>query len=209
MTIKTHFDLYGLNGNKNTNEKTLVESLVTEAIQLYGMDVKYIPRTLVKEDELFGEDVLSTFDTAYAIEMYLENIDQWHGEGDFLKRQGYSVSDEGTLHVSRTRFFEETGMPFPIEGDLIYFPLTQGLFEIKFVENEQQFYPSGTLPSFKLTIELISYSSERVNTGDPNIDSVANIDQITGVDPSDKSSSIETEADSILDFDEENPFGTY
>jgi len=208
MTTKTCFDFHGLKGT-NTCEQDLINNLVAEAIQMFGFDVKYLPRTLIKEDKLFGEDVLSMFDTAYTIEIYMENVDGFEGEAEFMKKFGLSVGDQATLIVSRPRFTEITTMPKPLEGDLIHFPFNDSLFEIKFVEDEQQFYPAGTLPQYKLTIETFVYSSERFTTGDTEIDDVSDIDQVLGTDPSSKNDDIETEADSILDFTETNPFGDY
>lgn len=215
MTIKSHFNLYGLNpeDGSNNNEQTLIKDLVAEAIQMYGIDVQYLPRTLQKEDTLFGEDILSSFDNAYTIEMYIQNVEGYEGEGEFLKNFGLSVGDQGTLVVSSPRFTTETTMAKPLEGDLIYFPLSKGLFEIKFVEDEKQFYPAGSLPQYVLTVELFTYSSEDFNTTIPEIDIISDVDQdpLTAGpgDPSDSSDDIESEAASFLDFSEDNPWGNY
>ena len=56
-------------------EQHLYEDLMIEQLKIYGQDVFYIPRTLVKEDSLFGEDTLSKFDDAYQIEKYFENAE--------------------------------------------------------------------------------------------------------------------------------------
>lgn len=173
--INPLFDLYGLNGGINQNEQNLVKDLVSEAISIMGISVKYLPRTLQKEDKLFGEDVLSSFTTTYDIPMYIENIDGFEGENEFLKNFGLTVNDKATLIVSTPIFNQITSMTKPLEGDLIYFPLGDTLFEIKFVEDEKQFYPSGTLPQYKLEVELFQYSSEDILTGDPNIDDIINI----------------------------------
>lgn len=172
MTIKSHFDLYGLNGALNNNEKQLVKDLVAESIQMMGMDITYMPRTLQKEDSIFGEDVLSSFTTTYTIEMYLENVDGFEGENEFLQKFGLTVNDKATLIVSSDRFTAVTGMTKPLEGDLLYFPLSGGIFEIKFVQDEKQFYPNGTLPQYKLDIELFVYSAEDIDTGITAIDDV-------------------------------------
>ena len=134
----------------------------------------YIPRTLVNEDELFGEDTISKFTEGNAIEMYIESVDGFEGEGDFISKFGLEIKDTMSLIVSRKRFEEQLGhvATRPREGDLIFFPLSKGLFEIKFVEHENPFYQLGKLYTFKLSCELFSYSQEEIDTGFSEIDSL-------------------------------------
>lgn len=172
--INPFLDLYGLNGEVNSNEQQLVKNLVAEAISNIGILITYLPRTLQKEDALFGEDVLSSFTTVYNIPMYLENVDGFDGENEFLQKFGMTVNDKATMIVSTDKFKEITGMEKPLEGDLLYFPLSGGIFEIKFVEDEKQFYPLGILPQYKLEIELFVYSSEDIDTGITAIDDIIN-----------------------------------
>jgi len=136
-----------------------------------------MPRTLVKEDLLFQEDTLSEFDFAYPIEMYVKSVDGFEGDGDFLSKFGLEIRDEMVLTVSRRRFAEEIepidttdGAARPVEGDLIYFPLNQKLFEVKFVEHEAIFYQMGGLQTYDLRVELFEYSHESFDTGIPSID---------------------------------------
>lgn len=210
MTVNKYFNVGGLNLD-NTNEQTLIQDLTAESIQINGIDVLYLPRTMQKEDTLFGEDVLSAFNANFPIEMYIESVDSFDGEGDVLEKFGLSIKDEVNLLVSTPRFLEVVGFAKPKEGDLIYFPLSKGLFEIRFVEDEQPFFPLGTLPTFKLRCELFDYSSETFATGEPVLDDMpGDIDpQLGGIDPYDNSDDIETEGDSYVDFTESNPFGTF
>jgi hypothetical protein len=137
----------------------------------------YIPRTLVGKDEILGEDRLSEFKSAYPIEMYLENVTGFEGQGAFIQKFGLMMEQTATLTVARRRWeqligrFGQTIIPNrPCEGDLLYFPLTKGLFEIKFVKHQDPFYQLGKLYVFTLEVELFQYSSEHIDTGVKEID---------------------------------------
>lgn len=164
------------------SERDLYEDLVIEQIKIYGQDLKYMPRTLVNRDELFGEDVSSKFDDAYTVEMYIANVEGFEGDGDLYSKFGIRVTDQATFIVSRKRWTEEVDDNAdliregrPNEGDLIYFPLTKKLFEIKFVEYKKPFYqlknPYGAFV-YELRCELFEYSDEQINTGDTEIDAI-------------------------------------
>lgn len=160
-----------------STEQQLYEDLVVESLRFYGHDVFYLPREVVEEDELFNEDVQSKFGDAYGVEMYIENTDGFEGDGDLMSKFGIEVRDTATFVISlRTweRFISLDGNLAtslrPNEGDLIYFPLTNSMFEIKFVEHEDPFYQVGKLFVFKLRCELFEYSGEDFDTGDGNID---------------------------------------
>lgn len=159
------------------SEQHLVEDLIIESLRMYGNEVYYIPRTLVSKDEILGEDRLSEFKTAFPIEMYFENIDNFAGQGAFIQKFGLMVEQSATLVVARRRWDQFIGrykvsiLPHrPAEGDLIYFPLSKGLFEIKFVQHQDPFYQLGKLYVYKLQVELFQYSSERIDTGVSDID---------------------------------------
>jgi hypothetical protein len=153
-------------------EQELINSLTSEVIQIHGLDVFYIPRTLVKEDVLLGEDVLSKFSTAYEIEMYLKGTEGFGGEGDLVSKFGLDVRDEVIFTVHKDRFELATDMVKPLEGDLVFLPINKGLFEIKFVEHEQPFYQAGKNYSFDITCELYQYSEEQLETGITDIDNI-------------------------------------
>jgi hypothetical protein len=172
------------NNHAFTQEQNLIEDLIIESIKIYGIEVYYMPRTLVKEDMLFGEDTLSKFEGAYPVEMYIKSVDGFTGDGDFLSKFGLEIRDEMVLTVARRRFGEEInpedttpvneteGIARPSEGDLIYFPLNGKVFEIKFVEHEAIFYQMGSLQTFDLTLELFEYSHEKIDTGITDIDAI-------------------------------------
>lgn len=162
-----------------SQEQNLIEDLIIESIKIYGFDCYYLPRTLVAEDSLFGEDTLSKFDDAYLIEMYIKSVDGFEGEGDFLSKFNIEIRDEMVLTVSQRRFGEEVEVQDttedigrPSEGDLIYFPLNNKIFEVKFVEHEAIFYQMGSLQTYDLRCELFEYSHERLDTGIGVIDGI-------------------------------------
>lgn len=154
-----------------TSEQTVVENLIIECLQIYGQELFYIPRTLVSKDEILGEDRLSEFKNAYPIEMYFENVDGFGGNGAFMSKFGLMIEQSATLVVARKRWqqciakYGQTILPNrPAEGDLLYFPLTGGLFEIRFVQHQNPFYQIGKLYTYKLDVELFQYASERIDT---------------------------------------------
>lgn len=168
-------NVYFTQGTKN--EQFLVEDLIIESLKIYGQDFFYIPRTLVSKDEILGEDRLSKFTSSFPIEMYFENVDSLDGQGAFIQKFGLMMEQSATLVVARRRWeqmigrFGATIIPTrPCEGDLIYFPLTKGMFEIKFVKHQDPFYQLGKLYVYKLQVELFQYSSEQIDTGVPSID---------------------------------------
>ena len=273
MTTNQYFNNFSFAG-----EQDLVEDLVIESIKMYGHNVKYMPRTLVKEDLAWGEDVLSSFQLAADIEMYIKNVEGFEGEGDFLSRFNLEIRDQMTLSVARKRFEQvgageslmdevgynvmletantaapanshmimlETGTTGvnsysitsarPLEGDLIYFPLNSKLFEIRFVEHEEFFYQTGRLQTYELRCELFTFSSEKIDTGNTEIDAIettysADIlfnqmllesgsvllgedgDSLTieyrleSIDNSANNEFFQIQAEGILDFSESNPF---
>tara|TARA_R110000787_G_scaffold157091_2_gene271036 strand:+ start:2913 stop:3764 length:852 start_codon:yes stop_codon:yes gene_type:complete len=264
-------------------EQDLVEDLTIEAIKIYGHNVKYLPRTKVNVDLLFGEDTLSKFDEAIDVEMYIKNVEGFEGEGDLLSRFGLEIRDQITFTVARKRFDQAITSPKlmsqvgynlifengstktpsrqyltgskdtdsfmlegddylntinrPQEGDLIYFPMVDKIFEIKFVEHEQIFYQTGRLQTYDVRCELFEYSSEQLDTGDANIDGIEDIYslntldyqftledgtgttlledggtllqeyRIEDTDASANNEFFQAQADNILDFSEVNPFG--
>lgn len=233
-------NVYFTQGTKS--EQYLLEDLIVESLQIYGQDVFYIPRVLVNTDPVLGEDVLSKFEAAYDIEMYFEDVDDFQGQGTFLQKFGIEIEKSATLVVARRRWEQLIGrhgvtrIPSrPAEGDLIYFPLTKKLFEIRFVEHEDPFYQIGKLYVYKLRIETFQYASEKLETGIAEIDTIEDTysyDQdmlrledgefIEG-EESDEEYALETESDptkdigdnsqydtqgsGLVDFNEANPFG--
>ena len=139
----------------------LYEDIIIESMKIYGQDVYYLPRTIVNEDNILGDDVASSFDASYKIEMYIE------------------IRDEATFIVARRRWKNTVRRAAnaiqgdrPTEGDLIYLPLSKSLFQINHVEHEQPFYAIENLPTFKLRCQLFEYVGEDLDTGIDTIDNI-------------------------------------
>ena len=177
MPTNFYFNPFPL--NQITSEQLLVEDLVIEAMQIYGMDIFYMPRSSRDSvDLLYGEDTLKTYTSAYALEMYLEDVTGMEGEGDFMSKFGLEIRDELTLLVSRRRFAFTVNQTRPNEGDLIYIPMLQNFFEITFVEHEngQAMYYTlgrgrgGNVYVYALKLKQFVFSNEVVETGNAEID---------------------------------------
>jgi len=164
-------------------EQRLVQDLINEQLKIYGVDVIYIPRKFVRKQTIIREIQSSKFDDNYAIEAYINNYDGYSGQGDILSKFGVNLKDELSLVISKERF-EDFISPFlevsdddeiilasrPREGDLVYFPLGQRLFEVKFVEHEVNFYQLGKLYMYELKCELFEYEDEVIDTSIEEID---------------------------------------
>ena len=170
MATNPHFQHFDA-----TNEQYLVQDLIIESIKIYGHDVYYMPRTLVNEDTLYSEDTISAFNDAYVVEMYIKNVDGFEGEGDFMSRFGLEIRDQITFSVAQRTFKNlllDSTYDRPKEGDIIYFPLTKKVFEIRFVEHESVFYQTGALQTYDLVCELFQYEDQAIDTGIEDIDKI-------------------------------------
>jgi len=161
------------------SEQNLYEDITIEALEIYGQSVYYLPRTIVNEDSIFGDDIPSSFGSAYKISMYIENVEGFDGEGDLFTRFGVEIRDEATFIVARRRWDRfvkrvdaEISVPRPKEGDLIYLPMTKKLFQIMHVEHEQPFYQLSNLPTYKMRCQLFEYNDEDFDTSVEEIDEI-------------------------------------
>jgi hypothetical protein len=175
-----------------SSEQNLVQDLINEQLKIYGIDVMYIPRKMIRTDKVLREVQSSKFDDNFIIEAYVNNYEGYAGAGDIMTKFGVSLRDEVTLTISKERFEEFIGpimasiynpnllyndedeelVVRPREGDLIYFPLGQRLFEVKFVEHEKPFYQLGKTYVYEVICELFEYEDEIMDT------SVAEVDEL-------------------------------
>jgi hypothetical protein len=161
-----------------SGEQDLAEDLTIEIIKTMGRNMYYIPRNVVEFDKIFGEGKRVNYKNAVPVEMYIDSVSGFQGQGDIASKFGIEIKDNVFLTVSKKRFIQEIQTRFPTiirprEGDLIYFPLSKSLFEINFVEHENPFYQHGKLYSYRLTCELFTYNEENITTGTTDIDAVA------------------------------------
>lgn len=189
--------------------QNIYEDLVIESIKIMGIDFLYVPRELVKEDQLFGEDIVTKFGNKFLLEMYLESFDGFAGS-DVMMNFGLAIKDTAEVSVSKRRFQEEiginTGLDRPTEGDLLYMPISNTVLEINNVEHENPFYQLGKQYVYKLTAEVFTYSHEEFDTLDKGLDSI-DTDKIAESLATSDDSLLEIEGDSVKDFTEASPFG--
>ena len=160
-------------------EQALYEDLMIEQLQIYGQDVYYIPRKLAGTDAIWQEDISSSFESSYLIEMYMENVDGYEGEKELMSKFGLDIQDDATFVVARRRWEQFISVDNniivssrPNEGDLVYFPKGNKLFEITFVDQDDPFYQVHNLPTYKLKCKTFEYASEVIDTGIAEIDAV-------------------------------------
>ena len=170
---------YFLGGS--SSEQRLVQDLINEQLKMYGQDVVYMPRQLINEKTIIKEVLVSKFDDSFRIEAYISNFNGFGGQGDILSKFGVKTSDELTLIISKERY-EDFISPFllddpdikvatrPQEGDLIYLPIDNGLFEIKYVEGKVPFYQLNNLYVYELRCEIFRYEDELIDTGIDEVD---------------------------------------
>lgn len=202
------------------NEQQLIDDLVIESIQVYGVDTFYVSRTSTSFDQMLNEDSLTVFDSAYNVDLYIKSVDGFQGEGDFLSKFGLQIRDTATFTIAYRTFerFVTRLKPEiirPREGDLIYMPMNNKFFKITFVEHESVFYQTGSLQVYDLKCELFEYSNERFETNIEDIDNhyeqhrtdnVTNLEDMYEVDPIAKNLFYEERGNDIIDFTEIDPF---
>ena len=163
------------------NEQNLVQDLINEQLKMYGVECYYLPRKYLTTNTVIREVVQSKFDDAYPLEAYVNNYDVYQGNGTVLSKFGIEVQQDINLTISKDRFENyitplirnETGIKLstrPKEGDLIWFPLDDRLYEIKFVEHAKPFYQLKELYVYELQCEVFRYEDETVDTGIGQID---------------------------------------
>ena len=242
--MPTNFYFQSGNTSGTTNEQRLVEDLVIESLKIYGHDVYYLPRQTGGLDGILGEDALSYFDQAYPLEMYLENVQGFEGEGELFTKFGFEFRSSATFVVAKRRWEEGVAQNAivqlpdrPAEGDLLYFSKTKTFFVIKYVDFLNPFYQLGKIYTFKLQCDVFEFSSERIDTGIEEIDSITDkssqdvyrfqllqesgdlvlnnsddsiileVYATADTDPQSDNDEFEVEAEGILDFTAFNPFG--
>jgi len=178
----------------SSGEQNLVQSLINEQIKMYGVEIFYIPRRYMTKNTVIQEVIESKFEEAIPLEAYVDTFDGYEGQGSLLSKFGVQALDDLTLVISRDRF-ENYITPLiknipnielatrPKEGDLIYFPLGDRLFEIKFVEHEKPFYQLKKNYVYELRCELYRYEDEVIDTGvgdiDDNLEKAGYIETLT------------------------------
>lgn len=175
MAVSHYFNNFS---SHKINEQRLYEDIIVESIRMNGHDVWYMPREdWDTTDEILGENIHSKFERAYQMEMYLANVEGFEGDSEFFSKFGLEIRDTSNFVVAKRTF--DKYMPStiairPREGDLLYIPTFQKIFEIKFVEEELMFFTRGKrLPYiYELRAEAFRYANEEINTGVDEIDQI-------------------------------------
>ena len=217
MATNVYFSNYD-----NFNEQNLIDDLVIESIQIFGIDVHYLSGLFNNVDKIFNEDDTPLYDELYNFEVYVKNVDGFEGEGDFLSKFGLEIRDSITFTVA-IRTFEQyvtrnnQSIVRPKENDIIYLPLNKKMYRITYVEHESVFYQSGSLQVYDIKCALMEYSNERFNTGRSDIDDyfddinstsefVTTLEDVANNDVTAQNFEFEKLADDILDFSDVDPF---
>ena len=174
------------NNQGATREQFLVEDLIIESIKNHGIDIYYIPRDSQSSiDELFGDDPVKSFTRAYKIDMYLETSNDFTGNQEFFSKFGLEIQKDAKVCVARRTFekYVKGERTLPKEGDLVYLPVQQKLLEVRFVEEEKNFFQAGKKAPymFGLSLETFKYNGELIATGVSEIDDLA-IKQAVSID---------------------------
>jgi hypothetical protein len=202
------------------NEQQLIDDLVIESIQIYGVDTYYVSRVSNSFDHIMNEDRLTVFNAAYQMDMYVKTVDGFQGQGDFLSKFGLEIRDQVTFTVAYRTFErfatkDNPALTRPKEGDLVYMPMNNKFFKVMFVEHESVFYQAGALQVYDLKCELFEYSNERFETGVDDVDNhyadfktteIENLEDMFAADPIAKNIFYEEKGNDIIDFTEIDPF---
>lgn len=206
----------------NYGEQDLIESLINESLSIYGHTVYYLPRTLVKKDDIYGEDYLSTYNNAYEFDVYIRSYDSYEGDGTFLSKFNLEIRDSITFTIARRAFqkeisTQEVDIQRPREGDLIYSTMMKRIFVVKYVNQTAIFYQMGSLQIWDVTCEVWEYSNEQFNTGIHEIDSIETKYSVSNVttdaayeaamnDVFETNVEFQDEGTSLLDWSDIDPF---
>jgi len=164
-----------------SGEQSLVQDLINEQLRMYGVEVYYLPRSYLTTNTVIEEVIQSSFENAYPIEAYVQNYEGYDDNTTLLSKFGIESKQEMTFIISKERY-ENYIAPLtegkanlrltsrPKEGDIIYMPLGDRMFEIKFVEHEKPFYQLQKNYVYELRCELFRYEDEVIDTGVEEID---------------------------------------
>ena len=167
----------------DSDEQNLYQDLVDEQIKLFGTDIYYLPRTLLQDNTL-DEVRYSKYQEQFQIEMLLQNVTGFADGSEFVSKFVLRITDEVVFRVSTRRWdqvvaAEQPTLTYdgrPNEGDLLYFPLTTDIYEIKYVEKESPFFQFGKIQFYSITAELYELGSDDFDTGVAEIDDVVELE---------------------------------
>lgn len=195
--------------DSNDPEYNLYRGMCNEVAEMYGIDFVFLPRKLENPDDIFGEDGTAKFDESKILTLYIENFQQFEGNGDLFGKFGFTIDDQLILVVGVDIFKQIVGTDKPMEADLLYHPPSKKLFKIEHVAKPQGFYQFGAGEMmFRMTTTLFKYSHERFESAEGMVDDIDTfMNDMDNSETSVENDQFEKEADDLLDFDSENIFG--
>jgi hypothetical protein len=174
--MSTGVSNFFFNNFMSSQEQQLLNNLIVEATNIHGVDCYYVPRNINNKDKIYYTDDQSSYTNAYMVALYLENVDGFQGDGNFMSKFGLEIRDQIVLSIPISSFNAEIGaytsQPRPNEGDIIFFPFNKKCFQIKFVDKFEMFFMLGKVYTYRITCELFEYSNETFNTGIADIDAI-------------------------------------
>lgn len=215
MAVSTFFNNYN-----RKQDQELMDDLLVESIRIHGVDTVYVARKTDNVDKMMNEDDTAVFYGAYEMEMYVKNVDNFGGQGDFMSKFGLQINDTITMSLAIRTFNKyatrvDPDLTRPREGDLVYLPMNKKFFEVMHVEHESVFYQFGSLRIYDLKLELFQYSNEIFETGNITIDqfhdgfktaTADTLEELHDLDPIANNIFFEDESNEILDFSVTDPF---
>jgi len=192
------------NFNFHTKEFDFFNKLQEEVVKQRGIKVTFLPRTAQKSDLILGEDTLSRFEDNFEMLMYLTSHSEFEGDGSIFGQFGLHVTDQSTFEIPISSFETKTGQLIPLEGDLIFVPMGDLIFEIFNVATKDPFYYMGKTSKYILNMRKFEYSSEEMETGIEELDV---LDDLQSTDVVSENDTVEDEIDDILDSTEPSIFG--
>lgn len=171
-----------MNYKHNTNEHDLVADLIEESIEQRGSYVRYIIRDMLNPDYLMGESSMSEFKEGYMLPMFVESVEHFNGNGDVFDAFGISKVDSSILQVGVRKFkvevADKANIDRPREGDLIYLPFSDSLWEIEKVKMDLKYYQIGNNYTYRLICKLFAFSHERIDNPESDFNNIGTSDDM-------------------------------
>jgi len=186
---------FGLYSNDSSGDRALLESLIRENNECFGIDTYFLPRTEVNLNKLFGEAMKDKFDSAHRMPLIMENPDGFGGGEQLYNKFGMNFSYADSLSIGMKHFQSITNLTQPQIGDIIFIPMMDKFFEITYVNNRTIFYQNGQLYVFRMDVQIFKYDGADIDTGVNEVD-----DNI----PTTDSPFVEDDNDIVDDFIEKN-----
>lgn len=189
-------------------ERQFTSDTIDELVQLYGIPCKYLKKTDVNIDRIFGEDNLKKFENCVDIYLLPENPKQFEGRGDVFGKLGFNELNIMTMFVEIQRFKTTVGKDAPDEDDLVFIPIFGSWFQISFNKDRaidgdtNTFFWNGVVAAFRIDLFKYQFSGERISTTDPTIEANKPTDTNQIVTDNDTVNNEEKKESLIDEFDE-------